>query len=161
MRMLFPLILVLAMLTGCGVTEKRAIVTGRDPAQIWAAMKAVANEPDYYATSVDVGERWVVRENNVWVDEDAGRIEVYRRLEREIHMPLSKPRHETRDWKFEITLRQPPSPAAPIMFFRTRNSGVPAHAWEEASRYFDEVEQFLGPMPATAPATAPASAPGG
>jgi hypothetical protein len=158
MRTLLALIFTIPLLTACGVTERRAVVGGRDPAQIWAAMKAVAQTPDYYMASDDIGERWIVRSNDVWIDDDAGRIEVYRRLEREIHQPLAKPQHEQREWKFEIVLEQPAPPAEPIMLFRTRNSGVPAHAWQEAAWYFNEVERFLGPMPAT-PATAPAELP--
>ncbi len=149
MRTIFLLMLSLPFLAACGVTERRQLMPGRDQEQVWSAMTAVAQTPDYYMQSEDVTQRWIVVENNVWIDDETHRMEVQRRLERELHQPRSPVRHETREWKFEIALEQPkPSKGGePVMLFRTRNSGVPAHAWEEAERYFDEVEKFLGPMP--------------
>jgi hypothetical protein len=119
---------------------------GRDPDQVWNAMVAVAQAPDY-SSHVDPTTRWTVRENEVLIDSDASRIEVYRELERELHLPGQQSRHETRAWKFGIFLekRNPPT-----VLFQTRNSGVAAHAWEEADRYFREVQQFLGPPPSMA-----------
>ena len=166
MRTLLLLLLTLPFLTACGVTERRQLMAGRDPGQVWEAMKAVAQTPDYYMNSDDVGERWIVRENDVAYDDNVRRIEVYRKLEREIHQPLSPARHEQREWKFEMLLEIPPppelhtQPPPAVMLFRTRNAGVPAHAWDEAKWYFDAVDAFLGPLPAAAPAaaaTAPAS----
>jgi hypothetical protein len=157
--MRIPALVVLAMtsaisLPGCGI-KQRAIMPGRDPDQVWNAMVAVAQTPDY-ASSPDPAMRWTVRENDVLIDANASRIEVHRRLEREIHQPLQQPQHETREWKFGITLEQRDPPT---IVFETRNSGVPAHAWHEADRYFNEVQQFLGP-PASAPAAASSSPPG-
>lgn len=145
------ILLAASALAGCGVTQRRALSGSRDSDQVWTAMKAVANEPDYMK-SANPADRWVVRQNEVTVDDVHRLLHVYRRLEREVHAPLSPPHHETREWKFEIALEQP---MPPIMLFRTNNAGVPAHAWDEAKRYFDEVEQFLGPLPGTA--TAPAT----
>jgi hypothetical protein len=149
----FPTLLLAVLLAGCGhMTERRAIMPGRDPDQVWNAMVAVAQAPDY-ASSDDPALRWTVRQNDVWADADApggGRIEVFRRLERNLHMPLAPARHETREWKLSMTLekRDPPT-----ILFQTRNAGVPAHAWEEAERFFDEVAEFLGPPPGTASMT--------
>jgi hypothetical protein len=144
MRINTLILMALALvLAGCGV-KQRAIMPGRDPDQVWNAMVAVAQDPDY-SSSPDPTMRWTVRKNEVWVDRDASRIEIYRRLERELHQPLQQPQHETRDWKIAVFLekRDPPT-----ILFQTRNSGVAAHAWDEADRYFDEVQQFLGPPPA-------------
>jgi hypothetical protein len=158
MRTLLVLLLTLPFLTACGVTERRQIMTDRDPGQVWEAMKAVAQTPDYYARSIDVDGRWIVRQNDVAYDDNVRRMEVYRRLEREVHKPLSPVRREEREWKFEILLEVPPppelhtQPSPPVMLFRTRNAGVPAHAWDEATWYFDEVERFLEPLPAAEPA---------
>ena len=152
MRTILLLVLTLPFLAACGVTERRALVTGHDTEQVWSAMKAVAQTPDYYMNSADVTQRWMIMENNVWIDDDAHRMEVQRRLERELHQPRSPVRQEQREWKIEIALEWPkPSKdgvaGEPVMLFRTRNTGVPAHAWEEAGMYFDAVESFLGPMP--------------
>lgn len=157
MRTILLLAMAIPFLTACGVTERRQITSGRDADQVWAAMKAVAQTPDYYAQSDDISERWVVRDNNVAYDDDVRRMEVFRRLERELHKPLSPVMQEQREWKFEIALEENEA-ALPVMRFRTRNTGVPAHAWDEANWFFDEVEAFLGVAPATtAPQTAPAT----
>lgn len=159
MRTILLLMLTIPFLAACGVTERRALVTGHDVDQVWSAMKAVAQTPDYYLNNEDVTQRWVVMDNEVFIDDDAHRMEVQRRVERELHKPRSPVRYEQRAWKFEIALEWPkPSKSQaksgeqvqPVMLFRTRNSGVPAHAWEEAEMYFNEVEKFLGPMPAPA-----------
>jgi hypothetical protein len=126
---------------------------GRDPDQVWNAMVAVAQSPDY-SSHVDPTMRWSVRKNEVLIDSDASRIEVYRELERELHLPLQQPRRETRTWKFGIFLEQRDPPT---ILFQTRNSGVAAHAWDEADRFFNEVQQFLGPPPSMT-AQPPASA---
>ena len=155
MRTILVLALTIPFLAACGFTERRAIVDGRDVDQVWAAMNAVAQTPDYYAASDDLGDRWVVRDNQVAYDDDARRMEVYRVLERELHKPLAPVTREQREWKFEIAIEEPPIASMPTMRFRTRNAGVPAHAWDEAKWFFDEVEAFLSVAPAT---TAPASA---
>lgn len=157
MRTILLLLLTLPFLTACGVTERRAFVN-RDPDQLWEAMKAVAQEPDYYTTNMELGDRWVIRANDVAYDDNARRIEVYRKLERETHRPLSPVTREEREWRFEIVLEQTPppelhtQPAPPVMRFTARNVTVAAHVWDEAQWYFDEVERFLGPLPTTAPA---------
>jgi hypothetical protein len=148
MRMLHAmpaLIVLVSALSGCAVTERRLLLEGRDPDQVWNAMVAVAQEPDYMS-SEDVAQRWVVRTNEVAADPDAsggGRIEVYRRLERELHMPGAPVRHETREWKFNIVLEQRDPP---LILFTARNASVPAHVWQEAERYFNEVQGFLEGM---------------
>lgn len=154
MRTILLLAMTIPFLAACGYTERRQIVNGRDADQVWAAMKAVAQTPDYYTHSDDIGDRWIVRENDVAFDDDVRRMEVYRKLERELHKPLAPVTREEREWKFEIALEEPPVVAVPTMRFRTRNAGVPAHAWDEASWFFNEVEAFLGP--AAPPQTAPA-----
>jgi hypothetical protein len=136
------LAVLVSTLGGCGVTERRLLLEGRDPDQVWNAMIAVAQEPDYLS-SEDVAQRWIVRSNEVAADADApggGRIEVFRRLERELHMPGAPVRHETREWKFNIVLEQRDPP---LILFRARNASVPAHVWAEAERYFNEVQAFL------------------
>ncbi len=154
MRIPLTLLLLTLSLAGCGV-KQRAIMPGRDPDQVWNAMVAVAQTPDY-SSSPDPAMRWTVRENDVWIDSDASRIEIYRRVERELRQPLEQPRRETRDWKIAVLLekRDPPT-----ILFQTRNSGVAAHAWDEAERYFNEVAQFLGPPPSPPTTAATSSAP--
>ena len=130
-------ICVLSILSGC--TSVRETFAGHDPDQVWTALKAVASAPDY--GKGDPTDRWTVRENQVWVDEQGSRIEVYRRLERELHMPGSTPQHQEREWKLRVRMieRDPPT-----VEFTSRQWGVPAHTWDEGARYFDEVWQLLG-----------------
>ncbi|MCI0365319.1 MAG: hypothetical protein L0219_15730 [Phycisphaerales bacterium] len=149
---LVRLVLVSALLAlpGCGTTVRQTF-DGRDPDQVWTAMIAVARTPDYSAPD-DYTQRWTVRENQVWVDQANQRIEIFRRLERMLHRPRSQPLHEEREWKLQATLeeRDPPT-----VRFTSRQLGVPAHAWDEAERYFDEVWKVLGGKPGQEPAPAP------
>ena len=128
---------VLAALSGC--VSVRETFTGHDPDQVWTAMKAVANAPDY--AKGEPADRWTVRENSVWVDEAGNRIEIFRRLERQLYEPGTSPQHQERQWKLRVQLEQREPPTAK---FTSRQWGVPAHTWDEASRYFAEVREILG-----------------
>jgi len=101
-------------------------------------MKAVAETPDY--AEGDVSNRWTVRRNNIWIDDETRRIEIDRQIERVYHQPGSMPMQEERAWKFTIGLEAMDPPVATIT---SRGFGVPAHAWGEADRYFDEVWEVL------------------
>lgn len=135
------ILMVCFSLSGC--TSVRETFHNRFPDQVWTAMIAVARTPDYSSPD-DYTQRWTVRENQVWIDEANQRIEIFRRLERTLHRPRSKPLHEEREWKFQATLeeRDPPT-----VRFRARQIGVPSHAWDEAQRFFDEVWKVLGGRP--------------
>src|SRR6185503_1538792 len=90
----------LSGLSGC--VSKSETFSGQTADQVWTALTAVAKTPDY--RDPDPTERWTVRENNVWIDDESHRIEILRRLERDLHNPASRPRHEEREWKLQITL---------------------------------------------------------
>lgn len=131
------LLALLMPLTGC-VTRMHTF-EGHDADSVWTAMLAVAKTPDY--KTGPPAERWTVRENRVWADPEQSRIEIFRRLERILYQPASRPRYEDRQWKFQVTLeeRDPPT-----VSFTSREIGVPSHAWDEADRFFNEVWDVLG-----------------
>ena len=133
---LFTLIISFVLLGGC--SAQYHTFDGHSADDVWQAMLTVARTPDYKTGPPT--ERWTVRENQVWVDPEVNRIEIFRRLERVLYQPASNPQHEDRQWKFQVVLeeRDPPK----VMFF-SREMGVPAHAWDEAERYFDEVRDVL------------------
>lgn len=125
-------------LLSAGCSTQREVFTDRPADEVWTAMKAVAESPDY--AQGDPADRWSVRANNIWIDDDAKRIEIARELERVYHQPGSKPLQENRAWKFTVQLESTDPPTAAIT---SRGMGVPSHAWEEADRFFDEVWQVL------------------
>ena len=132
-------------LTGCTTVSH---TFGTQPAdQVWTAMVAAAQSPEY--------KDWQVSRNDVWVDEDIKRIEIYRRLRRVISQPASKTRRENREWRFQILL-EPTDP--PQAVFISRGLGVPGHAQNEGKRYFTDVLELLSgvadePIPPAANAT--------
>lgn len=123
-------------LAGCG--WKTHTFEDHNADTVWAAMLAVARTPDYQSGPADT--RWVVRENQVWTDAQTNRIEVFRRLERVRYEGASRPIYEDRQWKFQILLEER---TPPTVSFSSREMGVPAHAWDEADRFFDEVTDVL------------------
>lgn len=146
-----------------GCASQSETFTGKNPEQVWTALVAVAKTPDY--RDPDPAKRWTVRENNVWVDDAEHRIEIQRKLERDLHNPASNPRHEDREWKIQVTMKPSDPPKAEFM---VRNISVPAHEWDEAARYFNQVWEVLGGKPAAVkeqeaaaarPATRPATPP--
>jgi len=144
--------LLLGALAGC--TTTREVFPDQSADQVWTALVAAAKSPDYGDS--DAQRRWTVRQNDVWVDDENNRIEIYRKLERDLHMPASPPLHENREWKFQVALEQRDPPT---VRFTSRQVGVPAHVWDESERYFAEVWKFLNGNPegGAAPAPAPAA----
>ncbi len=128
-------VVILAGTLLCGGTSVRREFLGSPPDQVWTAMVAVANSPDY--------DDWTVTQNDVWVDDASQRIEIYRRMRRVIHQPAYKARRENREWRFQVIFEPP------VATFTSRGMGVPAHAQEEAEHFFDDVLDLLGGMPLT------------
>lgn len=159
---LFMLVVAAASISAlAGCTTTREVFPGQSADQVWTALVAAAKSPDYGDS--DFHKRWTVRENDVWVDDENNRIEIDRKLERDLHMPASPPRHETREWKFQIALEQQDPPT---VRFTSRQVGVPAHVWDESERYFAEVWKLLNgslegeptsPPPPAATATPPST----
>ena len=120
-----------SMLLGCTTVHQE--FTGLPSDQVWTALVAVAESPKY--------DDWTVTDNDVWVNEAAQRIEIYRRLRRVIHQPAYKARRENREWRFQVIFEPP------VATFTSRGMGVPSHAQEEAEHFFDDVLDLLGGMP--------------
>ncbi|MEE9131703.1 MAG: hypothetical protein V3T84_16935 [Phycisphaerales bacterium] len=135
------------ILPACTTVRQEFIGSSRD--QVWRAMVAVAESPSY--------DDWTVTDNDVWVDEAAQRIEIYRRLRRVIHQPASKARRENREWRFQVIFK-PTDP--PLATFTSHGLGVPSQAQHEGERYFQDVLDLLGgmPQPDEAPSTASSDA---
>ena len=127
-------VVILAATLLCGCTTVQREFLGSPSDQVWTAMVAVAQSPDY--------DDWTVTQNDVWVDDASQRIEIYRRMRRVIHQPAYRARRENREWRFQVTFEPP------MATFISRGMGVPAHAQEEAEHYFDDVLDLLGGMPA-------------
>lgn len=120
---------------------------GHSEDQVWSAMVAAARTPEY--------EDWKVRENEVFVDEQGRRLEVYRVLKRLYVTPFSEPRKEDREWRIQIVLAQSGDGDAPAVDFTARQLAVPAHVWNEADVYFAQVRSLLGAPAAPAPQATP------
>ena len=138
MSIRFLLLALTVFLAGCSVTKTHSF-DGHDADSVWTAMLVVAKSPAY--NTGDPADRWNVRENRVWADEEQNRIEIFRRLDRILYQPASKPRYEDREWRFQVALEQRDPPT---VSFSSREVGLPSHAWEEADRFFDEVWDMLG-----------------
>lgn len=129
-----PTVISLALLSGCStITET---YPGHPADQVWTAMQAVAESPEY--------DDWHVVENETWVDPDLARIEIYRVNRRVLHRPGAKPLDEKRTWKFQVLLVDVDPPTAA---FKTRSFAIPAQAQVEAEQYLEDVWQVLGGRP--------------
>lgn len=121
-----------------GCTRLRESFPGQAPEHVWRALVAVAESPDY--DHPDPTRRWFVVENDVWLDEAEARIEIYRRLRRDVHRSGSGPHREDRTWRFGVRLEATDPPEAT---FVSRDWGVPMQALDEARRYFADVRGLL------------------
>ncbi len=122
----------LCLLAAAGCTSATQRFPGADAAQVWTAMVKVAEDPEY--------PDWKIASNDVWLDEAARRIEVYRRLHRVLFTPQHDPRGEQRTWRFEMRLKESDPPEVK---FISRGLALPAHARLEADHYFTEVAAAL------------------
>jgi hypothetical protein len=143
------IVTVAAAASGC--TTVREPFPGRDPGQVWTALIAVAQDPDY--DDPDPTKRWRVKENHVYVDDETARLEIYRELDRVLHRPGAKPLRESRTWRFQVMLDSGDAEAGypPEATFMSRGWGVPSHAQDEADRYFREVREVLSGARALVP----------
>jgi hypothetical protein len=123
-------LLLVVPLTGC--TSKRQAYPNHSPGQVWTAMQAVAESPEY--------DDWHLTANEVWVDEEQARIEVYREVRRTLHRPRSKPVNQRRTWRLRFVLEDEDPPTVRVV---SRGMGVPAHALQEADRYLIDVRRML------------------
>ncbi len=125
------LIGVFALIAGC--TSKSAVFPGRSPEQVWTAVVAVAEQPHY--------DRWVVAENNVWVDPTNDRLEVQRTLKRDLHRQDSPAVREVEKLEMQIVLERTEPPAVTATM---RNSMLRGKAIIAIDHFFNEVRELLG-----------------
>lgn len=130
-----------------GCTSRSQVFEGYSQDQVWSAMVAAAQSPDY--------DDWKVAENETFVDQDGRRVEVYRVLRRLLVTPYADPRKESEEWRFQLVLAHDMDIDAPVVDFTARQVTVPAHVWREADRYFGQVRNLLGPPEATKAAETP------
>lgn len=97
-------------------------------------MKVAVAEPRY--------DDWVVIENEYYADEALRRIDVQRHLRRDLYGDGQRPWREDETYKFDISLGATKE-GAPEVTFVSRDWGVPAHAWNEADRYFAELNEIF------------------
>jgi hypothetical protein len=133
---------------GAGCTTRSQVFEGYSQDQLWTAMVATARSPAY--------DDWKISDNEVYIDEDARRIEIFRVLKRTLVSPYSEPRRESEEWKFQIVLARDEELGQPLVDFTARQVDVPAHVWDEADRYFMQMRTLLGPV--KSPSSEPASA---
>lgn len=126
----------IAFLTGCTTVEES--YAGRNASQVWTAMVAVAESPEYYPD-------WFIMTNDVWADDTTGRIEIHRVIERDVIKPRMKPQHQKRTWQNQIYLIE--DETGPLVTFRSRGWGVPVLARQEAENYFADIWEILGGKP--------------
>jgi len=134
--MLALVLLALISLGGC--TTLTESFPGRSREQVWTAMIAVAQTPDY--TDENPEARWFVKENRLWVDEEGARLEIYRELSRVLHRAGTHPVRENRTWRFQVLLLNEDPPAVE---FKSRGMGIPVLAADEGERFFDDVYAVL------------------
>lgn len=120
-------------MTGCTTLEES--YAGRDASQVWTAMVAAAENPEYYSD-------WFIMANDVWADDATGRIEIHRVIERDVVKPRMKPQHQKRTWQHQIYLIE--DETGPLVTFRSRGWGVPVLAREEALNFYADVWEILG-----------------
>ncbi|MCA9286782.1 MAG: hypothetical protein KDA22_16275 [Phycisphaerales bacterium] len=128
---LVPIAVMAALVSGCTSVERA--YPGHSYAQVWRAAQVVAESPEY--------NDWIVTENNVYVNEENQRVEVYRILKRERWSPNAPPTREEQEWR--ISLEMVPDADPPAVRCLSRGLGVPAHADLEASRYLEEIASLL------------------
>jgi hypothetical protein len=138
---------VAALAAGC--TTVRESFPGHDAPEVWTALVAAAETPDYGGGTPD--QRWFVRENHVRADAAASRIEIYRTLDRVLQMGTVKPQREERVWRFSIALEHGDHDEPPVAVFTSRGVAIPMQAEIEGERYFADVRTLLAAEPAIAP----------
>lgn len=133
------LLLLPVLLGACGV---QSTFTGEDTAQLWRAMQAAAEAPDY--DKGDITKRWTVVENIVEVDNVVWRIDITRHLKRLLRRPGAKPLYEDLHWRFEIQLLHEDPPRVQ---FSSIDLALPTKVQYEGDRYLAEVRSILSGYP--------------
>ena len=148
MKRLIFTFLPLLLLCGCSMEGR---FPGFTDDQVWTAMKAVAQQPDY--DSAHYTKRWTIVDNFVHIDEETHVIEIDRSLERVLQRPMTRPLHQTASWIFTVDLiREDP----PGVMIHNRGFSLPTKFQFEAKRYFSDMRTLLdGPMDRSVEADTP------
>ena len=125
------------LMTLGGCQTHRQSFAGHQPDEVWAAVVAVAEGPDY------TGD-WHVTHNLVTADRQSGIVDVNRDLRRSIREADGRWREESQSWQFRYELL-PGNP--PVVTAVNRNPAIPMHALVEANRFFDDVRAVLAGVP--------------
>ncbi|MHC4810531.1 MAG: hypothetical protein ACYTEV_09210 [Planctomycetota bacterium] len=149
-------ILALAALAAAGCRVQERTYPDHPPATVWAAVRAVAQTPDY--ATVDPADRWNVDRNEVLLDEAGGRLEIHRELSR-THLRTRGDRFvEHRRWKLGVTVspmgaavatddaesaEAAAGPNGTIVRLASRGPSIPMQVHLEAERFFDQVSELL------------------
>lgn len=131
-----------SLLAGCA--SETATFAGRPREQVWTAMVAVAEQPDY--------TDWRMLDNVVSVDPDQEKIVLFRALRRVAVRPGADKVRQDREYQFEISLEpeNPNQPDAPAkVVFATLQPIMPSRLTDEAERYFASVAELLGEVKET------------
>ena len=131
------LITLIAPICGCATGESQSF-PGYDGRVVWTALTAVAQSPSY--DDLEPGKRWLVDENQVWVDEPRARIEIFRRVHRMEGIRITNQHRNERTWRFQILFHDGNTPSAS---FHARGLSIPMQAQDEADRYFADVRELL------------------
>jgi hypothetical protein len=137
-----------------GCMSVSASFAGCDSAQVWTALIGAAESPDY--DDLPEWKRWEARENEVWTAPGQDRIEIYRRLHRDVIQSAARQHDEERRYIITITYNASGTPSAT---FTIREGAIPAWAQEEGERYFANVRELLGEVAAPESDAAPLGEP--
>ena len=121
-----------ASLAGC--TTKSAVFPDHTPRQVWTALITACEQPKF--------DDWFVSENNVWVDANFDRIEVQRRLKRDLHRHGSPTIREDELYEMQFILERT---EPPVVTGTVRNSVIRAKGLEAIEHVFQETRQVLSP----------------
>lgn len=121
-----------AALVLAGCSSRSATFPGHSDPEVWQAMVTAAENPVY--------DDWFLFDNQVMVDRENARIEIYRILRRDLIRPGTPPVRQEEDWRFVVHATQSDPPTVE---FTARQAAVPAHVWREAERYFYDMRTLL------------------
>lgn len=116
-----------------GCTTHDAVFHDRSPEQVWTALVTACEQPEY--------EDWVLIENNAWVDPGYDRIEVYRRLRRDIFREGTKVVREEEMLELQFVL-EPTDP--PKVSGLVRNALVRVRGVAALDHVYNEMRELLG-----------------
>lgn len=133
-RACLPLLIGLA-LSASGCTTKSAVFPDRTPQQVWTALVTVCQQPEY--------EKWILIENNVWVDANFDRVEVQRRLIRDFHRHGSTTIREDETYEMQFILEHS---EPPVVTGTVRNPMIRAKGLMALEHVFDEMRDLLSPF---------------